>query len=394
LHDNFETLGVHPVFVESLAGIGISKPLEIQKKTIPLLLQNKNLIFTSPTGTGKTYAYLLPFLGQMMDTTPKTPVFLIAAPTYELCSQIKNEADFLLEKTSLKSALLIGQTNLTRQIESLKKDAPAIVIGNPGRLLLLAKMGKLSLRQLKFVVFDEGDRLVSDELAEETRELAGLIKQKAAGNPVMAACSATFSPKFRERILPLMGEVKSIDCPGNLLREKIEHWAIYSEDRRKMDTLRSLIAALIPRNKKTSFKALVFTGRTGEIGKVVSRLQTGSIGATGISGDVKNQNRRQAMDDFRSGRVKLLVTSDLSARGLDIPDISHVIALDTGTSADAYLHRAGRTARAGKKGIMVTIGNESEMRRLASLEKKLGIVVHPKILYMGRITAPGNNDPS
>ena len=396
MQKSFDALDVDPFFIKSLGARNIHEPTPIQEKVIPLLLQSKNLLFSSPTGTGKTLAYLLPLLGRIVNEgKPKTPVFLIAAPTYELCSQIKNEVDLLLAGTEHKSTLLIGQTNLTRQIESLKKDKPIVVIGNPGRLFLLAKMGKLVLRDLRFIILDEGDRLVSRELIEETCGLLDYVnhvlspEKKAA--LLVAACSATFSAVSRKKLLPLLGEgALVLDSKGNVLRDLVEHWAIFSEDRRKAETLRSFIAAASPakKSRKKAFKALVFTARAADLGNIVSRLQLSGIGVTGLMGDMKNTARKQALDDFRTGRVRLLVTSDLAARGLDIPDISHIIALDLGDDPDAYIHRAGRTGRAGKKGIMVTIGNENEMRRLAAMEKKLGIIVHPKELYGGKILGP------
>jgi superfamily II DNA/RNA helicase len=336
----------------------------------------------------------LPLLGNLEASTGKRmPRLLIAAPTYELCSQIKAEADFLLTGAKLRTALLIGQANLTRQIDDLKKNPPDIILGNPGRLLLLAEMGKLKLQSLRYIVLDEGDRLVSDELFEETQNLVNLIRQKIkqdADSLLFAACSATFPAKSRERLLSLMGEVKDIGSDGTILRDQVEHWAIFSEDREKLDALRSLIAALDPKKRKTSFKALIFTARASEVGKIVSLLQHRGLATAALMGDMKNQARRQALDDFRQGRINLLVTSDLAARGLDIPGISHIIALDLHENPDSYIHRAGRTARAGKRGIMVTIGDKKEMLRLSALEKRLKIIVHPKELYGGKVLSVDN----
>ncbi|MDR0313169.1 MAG: DEAD/DEAH box helicase [Treponema sp.] len=400
---SFEALGVLPFFIERLKERGINAPLEIQKDVIPLFLNNEKILFRSPTGTGKTYAYLLPLLGKFLplpgkledNTERRGPRLLIAAPTYELCSQIKAEADFLLKGTELRTTLLIGQANLTRQIDDLRKNPPDIILGNPGRLLLLAHKEKLKLRNLRYVILDEGDRLVSDELMEETGELVNIIRQKTgpekAGQLLFAALSATFSAKSTERLLSLMGEgVKDISSGGNILRDQVEHWAIYCEEREKLDTLRSLVAALDPKRRKTSFKALIFTSRGSEVGKIVSLLQRRGLSAGGLMGDMKNQARKQSLDDFRGGRIKLLVTSDLAARGLDIPDLSHIIALDLQENPDSYIHRAGRTARAGKRGIMVTIGDKKEMLRLAALEKRLKIIVNPKELFGGRVLAVNN----
>ena len=409
-HSPFAELGVLPAFSDCLEERGIRVPTEIQARIIPRLEAGESLVFSSPTGTGKTFAYLLPLLRKFLalpadgagGRQASGPGLVICAPTYELCSQIKGEADFLLARLrtvpefqafSPRCALLIGSVSLSRQIEGLKKDRPLAVVGNPGRLLLLARMGKLKLKAAEVLVLDEGDRLVSDELFPETGELVRFIRnsrksRKAEGGLQTAACSATFSVKSRGRLLALMGSLAGggvhIEEAGEneVLRNQVEHWAFFCEGRRKIGFLRSFIAAADPK------KALIFTGRGGEAGNIAAKLRHYKLAAGFLWGDMDKKSRKQALDDFRSGRVKFLVTSDLAARGLDISGISHVISLDTGDDPDAYIHRAGRTARAGALGIMVTIGDEAELRRLSALEKRLGITVYPKELYGGRITAP------
>ena len=410
--NSFKELGVHPFFIERLKERGITEPTEIQKQIIPLA-GIMSLFFHSPTGTGKTFAYALPILGRFLGSpgqdlssqdlivsdkpAARNPQLLICAPTYELCSQINEEVNFLLYKTAYKSSLFIGQVSLKRQIETLKKDMPLAVTGNPGRLNLLLRMGKLKLNDLEYLVLDEGDRLVTDELLEETSDLIKLIRQKTSSRNkqlFITSCSATLSKKSRERLMPLMGDnVKILNSQEDILKEKIEHWAFYCEERDKPDMLRSLFAALrscsdVPGEKYKKPKVLVFTSRGNAVGDIVSRLRHHKLNAAGLWGDMSNKSRRQAMDDFRSGRTRLLVTSDLAARGLDIPDISHIIALDLAQDPDFYIHRAGRTARAGKSGIMITIGNDADMHRLAAMEKRLGIIVHPKELYMGKVRKP------
>ncbi|MDR1250115.1 MAG: DEAD/DEAH box helicase [Treponema sp.] len=388
----FEGLGASPFFVERLRERSIIEPVEIQRRVIPRLLGGEGVLFSSPTGTGKTFAYLIPVF-QKLTVSPAAespapvngPEALILAPTYELCSQIKQEAEFLaagLER--FKISLLIGSAALGRQIESLKKDKPRIVVGNSGRVLQLAKMGKLRLSP-RFLVLDEADRLTADELYGETRELVSLIRS----SPQTAACSATLPDKCRDRLLPLMGKSVAVEeTAGNaILRDKIEHWAFFCEERDKISLLRSFLAALHPR------KTLVFTGRGAQVGNIVSKLQYHGIPALGLFGDMDRKLRKQAMDDFRRGRSTALVASDLAARGLDVPGITHVVSLDTGDDPDVYVHRCGRTARAGKQGVMASFGDEGEMRRLAKLEKKLGIVVYPKELYGGRLLPAGAANP-
>jgi superfamily II DNA/RNA helicase len=383
----FDDLGVSPFFVRRLGDRGILKPTEIQRLVIPRLFGGKNTLFRSATGTGKTFAYLVPFLQRILEDAALNgpgPALLVAAPTYELCAQIKEEADFLLKTAGLpggaRVSLLIGSANLSRQIEALKREKPAVAVGNPGRLHLLARMGKLKLRDTRFLVLDEWDRLISPETLEETTSLLSLTAHGPAG-PLWAACSATLREKNREQLLALTGEDwETVETEEQeILRERIGHWAIFSERRGKIDTLKSFLSAAKPK------KALVFSGGGGQPGIILSRLRYFRISAAGLWGDMDRKTRKDAVDGFRSGRYAVLVSSDLAARGLDIPGITHVIALDVPADGEAYVHRAGRTGRAGKRGLMVSIGDGEEMRSLAGLEKKLGLTVYPKALYGGRV---------
>jgi superfamily II DNA/RNA helicase len=389
--ESFAALGIHPPLAARLARRDIREPTDIQRRVIPLLLAGKGVLFQSATGTGKTFAYLLPLLQILLESETgeaglRGPALVVAAPTHELCSQIKAEADFLLEGSPLRTALLIGSASTARQIEGLKTTRPAAAVGTPARLLTLARMGKLRLDCLRFLVLDEGDRLASDELLAATRDFAVLAKSRRE-DMLAAACSATIGPRSRERLFPLMGEVLAVEAgDGDLYRTFIEHWAIFSEGRRKIRTLRSFISAADPG------KALVFTSRPGDAGNIVAQLQFHKIAAAGLYGDLDRRKRRAALDDFRAGRVRVLVSSDLAARGLDIPGVTHVIALDVPAGGEAYLHRAGRTGRAGRRGVMVTIGDAEELPRLAAIEKRLGIAVYPKELYGGRIGAPAGPD--
>jgi len=399
--NNFNQLGVTSVFIKRLEERNIKEATEIQSKIIPHLTSGKSVFFTSATGTGKTFAYLLPLLGHMLEkTSQKEPgiTLAIVAPTLELCTQIKGELDFLLKDTDIQSSLLIGSVNLERQIENLRKIKPDIIVGNPNRLLILAKKRIIKLNNLHSLVLDEADRLVSDEMLDETRELLKLTGRdikRTNNNLIITACSATMNKKCREKLLNSLREVANIqEIPfiesdaHEILRDKIEHWAIFSEKRRKDQTLRSLIAAL--KEKKSRIKILVFTSKGDEAALVLSRLQHHHVNAAGLFGKtgkkpLSSQERKAALDSFRTGKVNVLVCTDLAARGLDIAGITHVIALDVPADSEVYIHRCGRTGRAGKHGIMITIGDETQMFLLASMEKKLKIRVQPKELYYGQV---------
>ena len=356
---------------EKLKSLNITTPTSVQQNVIPTILENKNVIFQSETGTGKTFTYLLPIIKRIHETSTNDAIkAIICAPTFELASQIKQAA---MSVTSLKTALFIGGAPIKRQIESLK-EKPQIIVGTTARLLELIKLKKIKTNNLFTIVFDESDRLIKKETIEDVYDLLKVIPQTTQ----IIACSATIDEKTKK---VFTGEV--ILMPQeDVLKKNITHWAIYAEQRNKIDTLRKVILAEKPE------KALIFTSRADQVENIYSKLTYKNIDCVALHAKADKQKRKSAIDKFKSGKIKYLITSDLAARGLDIPGISHVIQMDLPSDNDFFVHRAGRTARAGKKGINLVIGDEYEMNKYALLEKKLGIIVYPKEIYNGKITEP------
>lgn len=390
----FEQLEINLNLINKLKEKEITTPTKVQENLIPEIAAKKSVIFRSETGTGKTFAFLLPLftrilkereldLAQKKVPTPQ-PRVLVITPTHELASQIRSEADFLCkaetnEKLKLKTALLIGGSSITRQIDNLK-DKPQIICGGPARIIELIRLKKLKTNQLTAMVLDEVDRLLSPELRDLTTELVGLLTDEMQ----LIACSATIKDNVI-RILQDAGnrELSRFFMPHeNVLKENITHWAFHAERRDKIDTLRKILVAEKPT------KALVFSAETGQIANIVSKLQYKNINCTGLHSRTDKNERKRVIDLFRSGKCSILVTSDLAARGLDIQDISHIIQMDVPSNEDFFVHRAGRTARAGKKGINIVVGDEYELRKLSILEKKLDIIIYPKALYGGKICKP------
>jgi superfamily II DNA/RNA helicase len=362
-----------------LESLEIKEPTAVQNEIIPRILEKKNVIFQSETGTGKTFAYLLPLIQNYGEGDDEGTSFdvriLIVAPTFELASQINQAAKQITEK---KTALFIGGAPIKRQIETLK-EKPFLVIGTPARLVELIRLKKLKISGLKAIVFDETDRLVRKELFEESDALRLLVPKESQ----VIACTATLNKQTKI----FFAGIENVVLPAeDVLRKRITHWAIYAENRDKIETLRKFIAACDYQ------KILIFTSRADQVENIYSKLRFKKVDCMALHAKADKQLRKAAIDKFRSGKCKILITSDLAARALDIANLSHVIPMDLPEDEDFFIHRSGRTARAGKSGINVVIGDEYEMRKYAALEKKLGIVVYPKEIYDGKIVAPGNEN--
>lgn len=381
----FNELKISESLIEQLNKNNIKSPTPVQSHTIPLIEQGKSLLFQSETGTGKTYAYLLPLLTKIeYEENPSKAVRLaIIAPTFELASQIKTQ---LKQISDIKTILLIGGSPIKRQIEMLK-EKPAVVIGTPARLLELFNLKKLKLDNLEALVLDEVDRLISPELRTYTLDFL-----KAAKKSVQLIASSATITKSTQKLIEgtrlradgtLSQQIETLFLPPeDVLRKRITHIALFAERRDKIDTLRKFLQAEKPS------KCLVFTSKLDQVENIASKLKFKGIDCASLHAKTDKIERKAAIDKFRNGKIKLLVTSDLASRGLDIQDISHIVQMDLPTNEDFFIHRAGRTARAGKTGINIVIGDEYEMRKYSQLEKKLGITVYPKILYKGHLTTP------
>lgn len=358
--------------IEKLELVNISSPTLVQNQIIPIINDGKNILFESETGTGKTFSYLLPLINKLENDDDKTKVkILILAPTFELASQINTAAKSITER---KTALFIGGAPIKRQIETLK-EKPQIIIGTAARLVELIRLKKLKINDCYATVFDECDRLVKRESIEDTQSLQNCLPKTTQ----IIACSATLNKTCR---IYFAGMDNVIIPKENILKDKITHWAIFAEKRDKIETLRKFL------NAEKPTKTLIFTSRSDQVENIFSKLTFKKIECSALYAKADKQKRKSALDKFRSGKIPILITSDLAARGLDIPDVTHIIQMDLPEDDDFFIHRSGRTARAGKTGINVVIGDAHEMQHYAKLEKKLGLIVYPKQILGGKISAP------
>lgn len=376
---SFAELGLPPALVAALAKQQIEEPTAIQRAALPLLLAGKDAFLNAETGTGKTLAYLLPLFCRIDPQLAATQV-VVVAPTHELAIQIQRQSALLAQNAGspVRTLLLIGGTSLDRQLEKLKKK-PQIVVGSPGRICDLLRLGKLKLQHARAMVVDEADQLVQGEWLPAIQTI---VRAGPAGLQLLFA-SATEQEESAVAIARLAPQRVLVQTAAAPVNPAITHLWLGCDRRDKPDIVRKLFHALDPA------RALVFVHQNDTAEEIAAKLEYHHIPVADLHGAFRKDDRKEAMDSFRSGHARVLIASDLAARGLDIPGISHIINLDVPTLSRGYLHRVGRTARAGAKGSAITLMTPQEERMIARYEKELGITMRQVWLRDGTVVEAG-----
>ena len=372
---NFTDLGISDALVQALEKEGIVEPMPIQVEAIPALNEGQDAYVSAETGTGKTLAYLLPIFGNI-DPTVANAQAIILAPTHELASQIHQQALRLAQNSGLpiKSLLLIGGASTKRQLEKLKKK-PQIIVGSAGRILELVRMKKLKVPAVRSLIIDEADRMLFGESLKTVRDIIGMLPTDSQKIFV----SATEQPVSSTEVQKLAPQFVQLSAGANQVNADIEHVYFMTEERSKADLLRRLIRAVEPE------RALVFVHRNKDAELVKAKMEHYNIPVADIHGTHGKLERKKAMDDIRNGKVSVLIASDVAARGLDIKGVSHVFNYDAPSSSKDYLHRAGRTGRAGAEGYAISLMTEQESRLVQRYEAELGIEMLAAVIHEGEI---------
>jgi len=374
---NFADLSVPPELIAALAKQQISDPSPIQIAAIPVLAAGKDAYLRAETGTGKTLAYLLPLFSRIDPAVIATQV-VIVAPTHELAIQIHRQACELAVNASraIRSVLLIGGTATDRQIDKLKTK-PQVVVGSPGRIAELIERGKLKAAHVRAVVIDEADRLLNEESLHWIQQIVGAA---ASGRQLIFA-SATIEQQTRQVLETLAPDLAMLRAGEAAVNKNIEHLYLICEGRDKPDILRKLLHAFeVPRS-------IVFVHRNDVSEAVASKLIHHKLAVADLNSGLSKVDRKRAMDGIRNGSIRIMIASDLAARGLNLPAVTHVFNLDVPTMSKAYLHRVGRTARAGAKGTAVSLVTEIEARLIRRYEQELGISLQCIRVNNGEITS-------
>lgn len=318
--------------------------MKIQEEMIPAMLDGKDIVAESPTGSGKTLAYVLPILNKVNGSKKQTQA-LIVAPSQELAMQIVEVIREWTAGTDITVQQLIGGANSARQIEKLKKK-PTIVVGTPGRLNELARAGKLKLKEIETVVLDECDQLLSREYRVVVKSF---IDGAAYGRQVVVV-SATITEEIElvaERLMfePIRIKIK----PEDMVKVgKVVHSFIKVDERDKTDLLRRL-------SNIEGVRGLAFVNNIDQVLMKETKLKYKEAPIVTLHSDMKKEERKKALDSFRKGTARILIATDIAARGLDIAGLTHVIHVDVPRTIEQYLHRSGRTGRAGADGEVLTL---------------------------------------
>lgn len=378
MKNQFQKLGLNAKLIEGLFKEGIIEPTPVQEQVIPKALLNLDIVAESETGSGKTLAYLLPLFEKIHAET-KSLQAIILLPTHELAIQVNNEIKKLSQNSDIPitSCVVIGNVNIKRQMDNIKKEKPNIVVGSPGRILELIQMKVLKAHTVQTIIVDEADRLLDKNYLAEIR---AIIKTTLKDRQLMFL-SATINNKTLETVQEMLKEnyefIKIEE--KTVLEENIQHMFFTCEPREKITVLRKLIHTLKPQ------KAIAFINVAFDIEKAIESLRYHGLKLEAIYGKTIKEERKKALHNFQAGKVNLLIASDLAARGLDIKDIDYIFSIDIPEDAKDYLHRAGRTARAGKQGVSILIISPGEKTKIEEYEKKLKIKIEPKKMYKGKI---------
>ena len=375
--NNFQQLNLDSNLIKGLQKQGITSPTEVQSLVFENIKNHKDMVVQAQTGSGKTLSYLLP-LFEKIDTTKRETQVIVLAPTHELVMQIVNQVKLLSQNSEIPVTTLplIGEVNIQKQIKNIKDTKPHIVVGSCGRILDLIKQRKLKVHTVKTIVLDEVDSLLS---GKNTSVVKDIIKCTLRDRQLLAF-SASTNVNCLDICNSLMKEPVIIKSSKEVdINENINHMYLLCDRRDKFKTLRKALAAVNPK------KAIVFVNDEESIEIISEKLNFHGRRNMAISGNMTKEDRKIALDKFKSGKVKILVSSDLSARGLDIQNITHVFNLDFPVNKNEYIHRSGRTARGNNTGDTISIVTNKELGAIRVYSREFNIDIKRKDLYEGKL---------
>lgn len=359
---NFDVFPFHPVLFDVIDRLKFSNPTEIQLKVIPAVLDGRSVIGQSRTGSGKTHAYLLPLFNQI-ESNKREVQFVITAPTRELATQLHDEVKKVIHYSGKDhqwiSKLLVGGTDKQKMIEKLK-EPPHIIVGTPGRILDMVKEEALSIYTAKSFVIDEADLMLDLGFINDVDQL--LVR--ADKNIQLLVFSATIPQRLQHFLKKYLESPLYIKVDDHFSPETMEHRLIDLRHRKEADIILEISKTIQP------YLAIIFTNGKEIANKLAADLQERGLDIGLIHGGLAPRERKRVLKDIQNLRYQYIVATDLASRGIDIKGVSHVINAQMPKEEEFYIHRVGRTARAGLEGTAISIYRETDIKLIEKLEQK------------------------
>lgn len=366
---SFEDLGLHNALLKSIKDVGYEAPSPIQIETIPVLLEGHDVIAQAQTGSGKTAAFGLPII-ETIDPRVRAVQALILAPTRELAIQVSEALHKFGRHKEVETLPIYGGQPYERQFRGLQRGVQ-IVVGTPGRVMDHMRRGTLNLDNIRFFVLDEADEMLDMGFIEDIE----WILSQASEERQTALFSATMPPRIAQLASRYMRDPRRISIAGKQMTVPQVRQSSYEVPRaRRTDALTRILDAESPQS------AMIFCRTKAGVDELGEALMARGYAVETIHGDLSQAQRDRVMRRFRSGQADMLIATDVAARGLDIPDVSHVINYDIPESAEAYVHRIGRTGRAGRTGEAITLITPREVRWLRQIERITKARIEPRRL--------------
>ncbi|MEH6578339.1 MAG: DEAD/DEAH box helicase [Amphritea sp.] len=371
----------------ALADNEFLRPTEIQQQAIPCIMDGFDLLASAPTGTGKTLAFALPALQHILDSddySSSAPKVLILSPTRELARQTYQVIEQQTAKSRINNCLIIGGVPFGMQKAMLAENID-ILIATPGRLLELNAQQWLDLSLVEMLIIDEADRMLDLGFIDSINQIADIIPAKRQTLMFSATLEGEKIQKFAADLLNEDSQTMAVESPRQIPMNILQSVYRADNEQHKQYLLKALL-----KSPELS-QALVFVNSRKQVDSWVSLIRTLGVQCTGLHGDLRQSDRTQQIKDMRRGRTRVLVATDVVGRGLDLPDLSHVINLYMPLKADSYVHRAGRSGRDGAKGEVWSIVDSMDWPNLGRIERFLGEKI-PRATYPG--LAPQKPEPS
>ncbi len=371
MSSSFDSVALHPDLQKGITSLGFTKMTPIQEQVLRFTLAGHDAIGRAQTGTGKTAAFLISIINDLLNNPVSDERFrgepraLILAPTRELALQIESDAIELLKHTKLNVVTLLGGVDYDKQRKALDKRFVDIMVATPGRLIDFLEQKEVWLDRLEFLVIDEADRLLDMGFIPSVKRIVRLAPPKADRQTLMF--SATFSYDVLNLAQQWLFEPVTVEIEPEQKTSDRVHQRVFIVGRRdKERLLKELLES------ETIEKVMIFANRRDQVRKLYDRLKTQGYKVGMLSGEIPQDKRIKMLDQFKSGKTQIMIATDVAGRGIHVDNVSHVINYTLPEQADDYVHRIGRTGRAGASGVSISFACEDDSFLLADLEKAIG----------------------